>query len=455
MAAIPRRIAPPATRSCGPRFRARHLDGGDAERFDHRRTGWALDGATERPLRGLSQAEAPPLAGGGVRARSVRPARMVWTTGPALLSDDAHRGALSEKCLECHDQRKWKPAPRFSHDSTDYPLTGRHAQVECADCHSSPKLATRRTAAGDLVPAYRDVPHRECSDCHGDPHRGGLGKTCSDCHLTSGFGAINRKAFDHARTRYPLRGRHLTVKCERCHDFSTPTGRRPAFATCGSCHRDPHAGTATLAGKPADCAACHGLGGFITGDVHRGRARGDAVPAGGSSPGGSLRRVPCRARAGRTHRHATRGDYVCRLPLGRPWRPARQPARGERVPRLPRRSWMDADDLRPVPPRERRTAAHRPARRGEVRRMPRSGAEGAPSLARRPGLGEGEGGRRPAGACLRRLPRGSARGAIPVGLRRVPRRRSVQPQHHRRASTREVQLPARGGPPGRSLPRLS
>jgi hypothetical protein len=37
---------------------------------------------------------------------------------------------------------------------------------------------------------------------------------------------------------------------------------RPRFEICESCHRDPHAGQATLAGKRAGCDACHRVGGF-------------------------------------------------------------------------------------------------------------------------------------------------------------------------------------------------
>jgi hypothetical protein len=237
---------------------------GTPERFDHRRAGWALEQShrtlacadchTRKFQRSPAAALSPP---GGHAPRWIG-----LETSCASCHVDVHRGALAANCLECHDQGDWTPAPRFSHDSTDYPLTGKHAQVACADCHSAPRVATRRTPSGDTIPVYRDLPHAECSACHADPHRGALGAGCADCHATSGFSDFNRKGFAHDRTRYPLRGRHAAVKCEGCHDFSTARGRRPPFATCGGCHRDPHKGTATLAGKPADCDACHGLAGF-------------------------------------------------------------------------------------------------------------------------------------------------------------------------------------------------
>jgi len=115
------------------------------------------------------------------------------------------------------------------------------------------------------VPVYRPLPHDECSSCHADPHRGGLGATCTKCHETGGFEIVARGAFDHDRTRYPLRGRHAAVPCAKCHDFRTAAGKRPAFATCTACHADAHAGKATLAGRAPDCDACHSVAGFTPG----------------------------------------------------------------------------------------------------------------------------------------------------------------------------------------------
>ena len=75
---------------------------------------------------------------------------------------------------------------------------------------------------------------------------------------------IEKNRFDHARTKYPLTGKHAAVSCAACHkDFSTPALKKPAFATCASCHADAHKGTATLAGKPVDCASCHTVNGYV------------------------------------------------------------------------------------------------------------------------------------------------------------------------------------------------
>jgi hypothetical protein len=75
--------------------------------------------------------------------------------------------------------------------------------------------------------------------------------------VTSSFHEVATKGFDHDITRFPLRGGHRAVTCDQCHHPKTAWGRRPAFDACAACHADPHAGQATLAGRKADCAACH------------------------------------------------------------------------------------------------------------------------------------------------------------------------------------------------------
>jgi hypothetical protein len=109
---------------------------------------------------------------------------------------------------------------------------------------------------------YKPLPHGECSACHADPHKGSFGETCSRCHDTASFRKVDTASFDHDRTRYPLRGAHARMACARCHDEKTAWGKKPPFATCGGCHRDPHAGQATLAGRTEDCAACHTVDAF-------------------------------------------------------------------------------------------------------------------------------------------------------------------------------------------------
>jgi hypothetical protein len=248
---------------------------GDSTRFDHRRAGWPLDGRHATTTCADCHTAAyrrSPAAGLAVRAAGTG-GWLGLDRECATCHDDAHRGALGARCLECHDTRDWKPAPRFDHARTDYPLTGKHAEVGCNACHLARSVVRAKNARGEPIPVYRPLPHQECSACHADPHQGGLGPACDKCHQTASFTTVASGAFDHGRTRYPLRGRHAAVACAKCHDFGTAAGKRPAFATCTGCHADPHGGTATLAGRSADCSSCHDLAGFrpavFTLDQHR------------------------------------------------------------------------------------------------------------------------------------------------------------------------------------------
>lgn len=251
--------------SCHPDHAGREFSliswpGGEPLRFDHALAGWPLEGRhlttkcadCHRPVfRASDAARLAPTPGSA-------PGWVGLETTCVACHRDVHRGSLDKNCLTCHDVEHWKPAPRFDHGKTDYPLTGQHRDVRCAQCHkpgTAPADSTQRVVRFTLA-------HRDCVSCHADPHRGRFAGACGDCHVTTGFKVIERGHFDHDRTRYPLRGRHASVSCSDCHDAPGVKGKNPPFAQCRDCHTDPHAGTATLAGAVVDCAACHGVAGF-------------------------------------------------------------------------------------------------------------------------------------------------------------------------------------------------
>jgi hypothetical protein len=75
---------------------------------------------------------------------------------------------------------------------------------------------------------------------------------CSACHTPEGWtvqGGSSESAggFDHARTGFPLSGRHLGAGCTDCHRPDREIGR-----DCVGCHRDQHEGR-----LGQDCARCH------------------------------------------------------------------------------------------------------------------------------------------------------------------------------------------------------
>jgi Cytochrome c3 len=248
----------------GRDFKLVAWDEGTPEKFDHQRTGWALEGkhaalacrSCHKPEFQHSEATAK------IRAHDHAQSWLGLETACASCHTDPHRGQLGAECQKCHVAAAWKPAPGFDHAKTAYPLTGKHAGLMCANCHEAPQLALAHDAKGVAIPQYKPLPHADCVSCHRDPHAGRFGKTCMSCHTTDSFQNIRKAGFNHDQTRYPLRGKHAALECATCHDEKTAWGKKPPFAACGSCHREMHAGLATLAGKPADCSACHDVNGF-------------------------------------------------------------------------------------------------------------------------------------------------------------------------------------------------
>lgn len=237
------------------------FDEGAPEKFDHARTGWKLAGAHAKvECRSCHQPKNQRAA--YVATMKVRDHARSWLgleTACASCHADPHRGQLATKCESCHGTAAWSPLATFDHTRTGFALTGAHATVACAKCH---------TGAGDgAVPAaaaqWKPVAHAECSSCHHDPHAGRFGGKCASCHDTQDFHRIRGSTFDHSKTRYPLLGAHATVACARCHDERTAFGPKPAFDRCDRCHADAHAGQTALAGSAArDCAACHDVAAF-------------------------------------------------------------------------------------------------------------------------------------------------------------------------------------------------
>ncbi|HPF69942.1 MAG TPA: hypothetical protein PLQ13_04650, partial [Candidatus Krumholzibacteria bacterium] len=236
----------------GEDFELVHWDGG-REAFDHGKTGFGLEGSHAGKDCRTCHTTKYVVDPGVLRRAGKELDRTFLGLEPACKAchKDIHVGQFKQDCTSCHDTGKWKPAPRFDHAKTTYPLEGKHAQVDCAKCHK-PAEAPKPTVFAGLA-------HANCTDCHRDPHAGALGPRCTDCHTTAGWKQIMGAGFDHERTRYPLRGKHRQVTCAKCHESR---GAKPAFARCTDCHRDEHQGAAR--GRPGwtACDRCHTVDGY-------------------------------------------------------------------------------------------------------------------------------------------------------------------------------------------------
>jgi hypothetical protein len=233
----------------------------DTKTFDHKQTGYALEG--KHAGLACNRCHTPdhisPAERSAIKVKDLSKSFLGIPTTCTTCHQDQHQGRLGANCLQCHNYNDWKTVNvgQFDHSKTKYPLTGLHAQVACAKCH---------TPGPDNKPRYAGIPFGKCSDCHSDPHRGSFAQTCQTCHNTAGWKRVSAATvsehFDHSKTKYPLLGKHQTVECTRCHqsgDFKKPI----AFQKCMNCHQpDPHNGQFAKRPDGGECAGCHTVEGF-------------------------------------------------------------------------------------------------------------------------------------------------------------------------------------------------
>jgi hypothetical protein len=150
------------------------------------------------------------------------------------------------------------------HDTSKYPLKGKHIPVPCDKCH---------------LPAGKDTIYKVkfalCTDCHKDAHDGQFAAApyrnkCEDCHTVLDFHRSTYTIAKHRNSRFPLTGAHAAVSCSDCHKVGA-AGRNDKIMpfrfedrTCTACHEDVHHGEfkdrmakRRADGTPQGCEACH------------------------------------------------------------------------------------------------------------------------------------------------------------------------------------------------------
>ncbi|MCF7805023.1 MAG: hypothetical protein K9N46_06585 [Candidatus Marinimicrobia bacterium] len=157
---------------------------------------------------------------------------------------DEHEGQFAERmqgkdCTVCHRVTAWSEL-NFTHETTDFPLRGRHRKVECAECHKP------ENPDDPASPVQYTGVSPQCHDCHEDIHFGqfadGAGNVaeCERCHSPTAWTAVK---FDHnSMSRFALDGKHRDVPCGDCHPSEeSPAGKtfvryKPLGKSCQDCH---------------------------------------------------------------------------------------------------------------------------------------------------------------------------------------------------------------------------
>jgi hypothetical protein len=184
---------------------------------------------------------------------------------------DPHKGQFEARpkkgeCAECHTVDGWKPSlfGVKEHDTSQYPLKGKHIKVDCAKCHIA--------AGRDTI--YK-VKFALCADCHKDAHDNQFAAApnnnrCENCHTVVDFHRSTYTIAKHRSSRFALTGAHVAVACGDCHKLGLG-GRTDKILpfhfedrTCTACHKDPHKGEFNdrmarrrANGTPFGCEACH------------------------------------------------------------------------------------------------------------------------------------------------------------------------------------------------------
>jgi hypothetical protein len=141
--------------------------------------------------------------------------------------DARHSLEFGPNCLDCHDGLD--SLARFNHNTTVFPLDGKHSEVRCAACH--------------VGGVFGDTP-ATCQYCHEEPsvHQGIFGIDCQACHTPADWSPafMDGQTFDHAAAGFSLihhqqypDGSALT--CSDCHSNTITSFE---MNTCITCHND-------------------------------------------------------------------------------------------------------------------------------------------------------------------------------------------------------------------------
>ena len=180
-------------------------------------------------------------------------------TACADCHEDPHRGDLSSDCESCHTPEGWNQRSEISdtHSSTLLPLTGGHANVDCASCHKQEP------------PFEFGATPTECVSCHAINYQEtdrpnhlalGLSTECRECHTSRTWHEAHFEGgplFNHDGF-FPLIDAHAVANCESCHRGGHFSGTPQ---DCHTCHREDFQNSTqpshVAAGFPVTCELCH------------------------------------------------------------------------------------------------------------------------------------------------------------------------------------------------------
>ncbi|NLO04077.1 MAG: cytochrome C [Bacteroidales bacterium] len=154
--------------------------------------------------------------------------------------ENVHENYLDNKfvsdggCKICHNVSVWSDI-NFDHNTTNFELKGRHAELNCRECHF-------KQENNYLKEQQFKWEQQNCTNCHTDIHYAQFDKNgkndCERCHTYNNW--IPEK-FSHDESRFKLDGQHKNLACSECHKLNYYF-ERPYVVfkfddiSCESCH---------------------------------------------------------------------------------------------------------------------------------------------------------------------------------------------------------------------------
>ena len=292
--------------------------GGAMDKLDHKLTGYPLEGG---------HAKVSSCTKCHTKTSSSGKSQFVNTnTACGACHKDPHAGKFTATCQKCHNVTDWNAFDRkqLDHALTRYPLTGKHADVQCEKCHLGTPPKWKPVEFATCEACHKDVHNGEfkpkactachdtkswqgamdtmrtqhpklslanghfkvkcvtchdrgndkppskgstCESCHKPIHVAKFGTNCKTCHASIKWVGLAESVGrdNHGKTRYPLAGKHAAVTCGACHKASAPVPKRYRgleFGACASCHEDVHKGEYKALAN-GDCAKCHTVNGYL------------------------------------------------------------------------------------------------------------------------------------------------------------------------------------------------
>jgi Zn finger protein HypA/HybF involved in hydrogenase expression len=175
-----------------------------------------------------------------------------------------YHGTFKGDCRICHREHLGGtnsiiPAfqKKFNHDLTSYKLEGKHARLECDECHKKlhPPVATDAPITSGIY--FIGLKSEKCTDCHRDLHNGQFAVTCEKCHSANVWTGKELKFSHDKDSSCQLLGKHASVECVKCHKPNPPGAVlgsalfKGLSHDCISCHEDPPGNNSLPVAKPA------------------------------------------------------------------------------------------------------------------------------------------------------------------------------------------------------------